>query len=43
MNGPSDDAPPRWMHEESGDYRCSLFAEQSSCTVAIDELGGLGS
>lgn len=37
------DAPPRWMHEESGDYRCALFAEPSSYTVAIGELGGLGS
>ncbi|SKK33135.1 Uncharacterised protein [Mycobacteroides abscessus subsp. abscessus] len=37
------DAPPRWMHEESGDYRCSLFAEPSSCSVAVGELGGLGS
>ncbi|MBE5502524.1 Uncharacterised protein [Mycobacteroides abscessus subsp. massiliense] len=37
------DAPPRWMHEESGDYRCALFAEPSSCTVVVGELGGLDS
>lgn len=37
------DAPPRWMHEESGDYRCSLFAEPSSYTVVLDGSGGLGS
>lgn len=37
------DAPARWMHEESGDYRCALFAEPSSCTVVVGELGGLES
>lgn len=37
------DAPPRWMHEESGDYRCALFAEPSSCTVVVGGSGGLGS